>query len=492
MEPPVPLHPGGDRAAGRCVSPSAGAGARRGVGRGAVLAEGAARSLQTVWTSPTSPPLSPPGSGAPAGDPELSIMPRILNGMDAVTVYPWHVSLEKSSGKPLCGGSLISRNWVITVANCRVRARDWAVAGLHDRRAYGNKIQYIKISKVIRHPEFNNITLYADLALLKLTTNVAFYRTVAPIALPMADDTFPVGSECKIMGWGYIRHNRRRKPDKLQEATVPILSNTECVVHYGDVFQSDMICVGANGVACWKVRVLSPAPQISPSQMGNVPFPCSGAPAGDPELSIMPRILNGMDAVTMYPWHVSLEKPFGWTLCGGSLIDRKWVITVATCRVRANDWAIAGKHDPRGQRNKIQYIKINRVFRHPNFNISSFYANIALLKLNSKVGIRRTVAPIALPRADYTFTAGSQCKIMGWGLTRPDGRRFPDVLQEATVPILSNTECVVHYGDVFQSDMICVGANGVSCWKVRVLSPAPQISPSQMGNVPFPCHVPCS
>ncbi|KAG8524995.1 Chymotrypsinogen 2 [Galemys pyrenaicus] len=225
MEPPVPLHLGEDRGA---------------------------RSLQTIWTSPAPPPLCPPGSGAPAGDPELSIMPRILNGMDAVTVYPWHVSLEKSSGQLICGGSLISRNWVITAAHCIIRANDWVVAGLHDRKKYGNKIQYIKISKVIRHPEFNISTLYGDVSLLKLKTNIAMQRSVFPIALPRADDTFPVGSECKIMGWGTVRHTSRRRPDKLQEATVPILSNERCWNFRGSLFNSDMICVGANGVSCWK------------------------------------------------------------------------------------------------------------------------------------------------------------------------------------------------------------------------------------------------
>ncbi|KAG8504617.1 Chymotrypsinogen B [Galemys pyrenaicus] len=419
------------------------------------------------------------GSGAPASDPELSIMPRVINGMDAVTMYPWHVSLEDPSGKLLCGGSLIGQNWVITAANCNIRVYDWVVAGLHDRKKYGNKIQYIKIGKIFRHPEFNLSTLYADVALLKLTTNIGIQRTVAPVALPTADDTFPVGSECKIMGWGTVRHNSRRRPDKLQEATVPILSKARCRQHWGRELPSDMLCIGANGVSCWSGDVggsLVCKKNGVWTLAGVIIDACSGAPAGDPELSIMPRIINGMDAVTVYPWHVSVEEPSGNLLCGGSLISQNWVITAAHCNIRANDWVVAGLHDRRKYGNKIQYIKISKVIRHPKFNNNTLYADVALLKLTTNIGIQRTVAPVALPTVYDRLGSEGECPDVLLSVSA--GRRRPDKLQEATVPILSKARCRQHWGYQLLSDTLCVGANGASSWKVRVLHPAPQIFPS--------------
>ncbi|XP_054553603.1 chymotrypsinogen B-like [Talpa occidentalis] len=165
------------------------------------------------------------GSRDPASEPELSIVPRIINGKDAgSSSSPWHVSLENSSGKLICGGSLINRNWVITAARCRVRVYDWVVAGLHDRRAYGNKIQFLKIGKIFRYPEFNISTFYGDFALLKLITQVNFQRTVSAIALPSVDDRFSAGSQCKIVGWGHTRRHGYRS------CTLVLLSEVVVVV----------------------------------------------------------------------------------------------------------------------------------------------------------------------------------------------------------------------------------------------------------------------
>ncbi|XP_054553604.1 chymotrypsinogen B-like [Talpa occidentalis] len=192
------------------------------------------------------------GSEAPASEPELSIKPRIINGVGARPgSSPWHVSLESPSGGLLCGGSLISRNWVITAAHCPVMTSDWVVAGMFDRRAYGNKIQYLRIAQIFKHPEYHHSTFYGDISLLKLATPADFHRLVSPIALPNVDDRFSVSSQCKIMGWGLTHPNETKKPDKLQEATVPLLTFEECKKHWGPQITYDMICVGGNGVCSY-------------------------------------------------------------------------------------------------------------------------------------------------------------------------------------------------------------------------------------------------
>ncbi|XP_004690229.1 PREDICTED: chymotrypsinogen B-like [Condylura cristata] len=188
----------------------------------------------------------------------------------------------------------------------------------------------------------------------------------------------------------------------------------------------------------------------------------SGAPASDLELSITPRIINGTDAVPgAWPWHVSLQSPTGFPLCGGSLINSKWVITAAHCSVTTSNLVMAGQYDRRSFKDDIQLVKISKIFRHPKFKYSKAVNDIALLKLVVPFHWSKTVSPIALPSVDDMFRAGTLCAIMGWGDTQPNVRETPGKLQEATMPLLSTAECKRYLGNIYKDSMICAGTNGV-------------------------------
>ncbi|XP_037373966.1 chymotrypsinogen B-like [Talpa occidentalis] len=188
-------------------------------------------------------------SGAPASEPELSIVPRIINGQDAVPgSWPWHVSLQSPTGFPICGGSLINSSWVITAAHCRVTTSNLVMAGQYDRRSFKDDIQLIKISKIFRYPKFKYSKVFNDIALLKLVVPFHFSKTVSPIVLPSVDDKFSAGTLCTIMGWGDTNPNVSEVPEKLQEASMPLLSTAECKKYLGELYKDTMICAGANGV----------------------------------------------------------------------------------------------------------------------------------------------------------------------------------------------------------------------------------------------------
>ena len=47
-----------------------------------------------------------------------NILTKIIDGTEtSVNEYPWTVSLQIADGH-LCGGSLISENWILTAAHC--------------------------------------------------------------------------------------------------------------------------------------------------------------------------------------------------------------------------------------------------------------------------------------------------------------------------------------------------------------------------------------
>nr|XP_014333260.1 PREDICTED: chymotrypsinogen B isoform X8 [Bos mutus] len=165
------------------------------------------------------------GCGVPAIDPVLSGLSRIVNGEDAVPgSWPWQVSLQTSSGFHFCGGSLISEDWVVTAAHCGVRKGHLVVAGVSDQGSEEEAGQVLRVAEVL---------------------TVA----VAPVCLPSADTSFPTGSLCTVTGWGKTRYNAFDTPDKLQQATLPILSNADCREFWGSKITDVMICAGASGIS---------------------------------------------------------------------------------------------------------------------------------------------------------------------------------------------------------------------------------------------------
>ncbi|XP_010849046.1 PREDICTED: chymotrypsinogen B [Bison bison bison] len=190
------------------------------------------------------------GCGVPAIQPVLSGLARIVNGEDAVPgSWPWQVSLQDSTGFHFCGGSLISEDWVVTAAHCGVTTSDVVVAGEFDQGSRTEDTQVLKIGKVFKNPKFSILTVRNDITLLKLATPAQFSETVSAVCLPSADEDFPAGMLCATTGWGKTKYNALKTPDKLQQATLPIVSNTDCRKYWGSRVTDVMICAGASGVS---------------------------------------------------------------------------------------------------------------------------------------------------------------------------------------------------------------------------------------------------
>uniref|UniRef100_A0A7N4V1T0 chymotrypsin n=1 Tax=Sarcophilus harrisii TaxID=9305 RepID=A0A7N4V1T0_SARHA len=189
------------------------------------------------------------GCGVPAINTDLNSMFMIVNGQNAVPgSWPWQVSLQRN-GAHLCGGSLISNKWVVTAAHCDVMTTDKVVAGMHDLKSYREKVQVLRIAKVFRNKNYDPDTFNNDITLLKLATPAHFQKNVSPVCLPSASDDFPDGTTCVTTGWGRTKYNARRFPNILQQAALPLLSNTKCKRYWGKKFKDTMICAGANGVS---------------------------------------------------------------------------------------------------------------------------------------------------------------------------------------------------------------------------------------------------
>ncbi|XP_026462555.1 chymotrypsin-2-like [Ctenocephalides felis] len=168
---------------------------------------------------------------------------------------------------------------------------------------------------------------------------------------------------------------------------------------------------------------------------------------------IDPRIIGGEDAPEgSAPYQVSLRNRDLEHFCGGSILNKRWIVTAAHCLkpgILKSVYMGSNSLDGNGT-----YYDVERFVMHHKYipKITVNYADIGLIKVTKDIIFSDKVQPIKISKKN--IKGGEICKATGWGRLA-DGAPVPNELQQVETTAITNEKCYELSQFVEPTSQIC-------------------------------------
>uniref|UniRef100_A0A3F2YSH0 Uncharacterized protein n=1 Tax=Anopheles arabiensis TaxID=7173 RepID=A0A3F2YSH0_ANOAR len=185
---------------------------------------------------------------------------RVVNGQEATPgQFPYQIALLSNFliGTGLCGGSVLTNNYVLTAAHCVIMGTSTvalggnAIMGAHNRDAPEPSQQIIAFTSagIRAHPGYSSANIRNDIAVVRLNSPITFTDRIQPARLPARSDTRQFGGFTgTVSGFGRTSDASQATSSVVMFTSNPVMTNADCIAQWNAVLiEPQNVCMSGEG-----------------------------------------------------------------------------------------------------------------------------------------------------------------------------------------------------------------------------------------------------